>query len=117
MRFIASARAVAASASFPSFALFFAFATIVSLAPPLAAQDVCWQENGGTTLNDGFFQGPGDGITAVRLMTNNPRKVDALEELGVKVVERLPLHTDSNPHNEKYLQTKAGKLGHMFGGD
>jgi GTP cyclohydrolase II len=47
-------------------------------------------------------------------MTNNPRKVAALQEQGVDVVERIPLHTDSNPHNEKYLQTKAGKLGHMF---
>ena len=54
------------------------------------------------------------GVTAVRLMTNNPRKVAALEEQGVEVVERIALHTDSNPHNEKYLQTKAGKLGHMF---
>ena len=52
-------------------------------------------------------------ISAVRLMTNNPRKVAALEEQGVEVVERLPLHTDSNPHNEKYLKTKVGKLGHM----
>ena len=55
-------------------------------------------------------------IKSVRLMTNNPRKVAALEENGVEVVERLALHTDSNPHNEKYLQTKAGKLGHMFEG-
>jgi GTP cyclohydrolase II len=54
------------------------------------------------------------GVTTVRLMTNNPRKVEALEELGVKVVERIALHTDSNPHNEKYLQTKVGKLGHML---
>ncbi|TGD75656.1 GTP cyclohydrolase II [Mangrovimicrobium sediminis] len=54
-------------------------------------------------------------IDSVRLMTNNPRKVQALEELGVKVVERIPLHTHSNPHNEKYLRTKAGKLGHLFG--
>ncbi len=54
------------------------------------------------------------GVRDVRLMTNNPRKVAALESLGVNVVERLALHTDSNPHNEKYLQTKAGKLGHMF---
>lgn len=54
------------------------------------------------------------GVKAVRLMTNNPRKVAALEEQGVEVVERIALHTDSNPHNEKYLQTKAGKLGHMF---
>lgn len=54
------------------------------------------------------------GIKSVRLMTNNPRKVIALEEQGVTVVERLALHTGSNPHNEKYLRTKAGKLGHMF---
>ena len=54
------------------------------------------------------------GVKSVRLMTNNPRKVAALEEQGVEVVERIALHTDSNPHNEKYLQTKAGKLGHMF---
>ena len=55
-------------------------------------------------------------ITAVRLMTNNPRKVAALEAAGIEVVERIALHTDRNPHNEKYLTTKAGKLGHLFGG-
>ncbi len=55
-------------------------------------------------------------IQSVRLMTNNPRKVNAIEEQGIDVVERIPLHTDSNPHNEKYLRTKAGKLGHMFEG-
>jgi len=54
------------------------------------------------------------GLTSVRLMTNKPRKVVALEEHGVAVVERIALHTGSNPHNEKYLRTKAGKLGHMF---
>ena len=53
-------------------------------------------------------------IKSVRLMTNNPRKVAALEEQGVEVVERIALETGSNPHNEKYLSTKAGKLGHMF---
>ena len=53
-------------------------------------------------------------IKKVRLMTNNPRKVAALEELGVEVVERIALHTGSNPHNEKYLKTKAGKLGHTL---
>ena len=56
------------------------------------------------------------GIQRVRLMTNNPRKVEALEELGIEVVQRLPLDTGSNPHNEKYLQTKGAKLGHLFGG-
>jgi GTP cyclohydrolase II len=54
------------------------------------------------------------GIKAVRLMTNNPRKVAALEEQGVAVIERIALHTDSNPHNERYLKTKAGKLGHII---
>jgi GTP cyclohydrolase II len=53
-------------------------------------------------------------IESVRLMTNNPRKVAALEELGIAVAERIPLQTDSNPHNEKYLRTKGAKLGHMF---
>ena len=53
-------------------------------------------------------------LRRVRLMTNNPRKVAALEELGIEVVERRPLQCDSNPHNEKYLQTKGAKLGHMF---
>ena len=55
-------------------------------------------------------------IGSVRLMTNNPRKVEAFEEQGVEVVERISLQTGRNPHNEKYLQTKAGKLGHMFEG-
>lgn len=53
-------------------------------------------------------------IDSVRLMTNNPRKVTALHELGIDVAERLPLQTDSNPHNEKYLRTKGAKLGHLF---
>ena len=57
------------------------------------------------------------GISAVRLMTNNPRKVAAMEEQGVEVVARIALHTTSNPHNEKYLQTKVGKLGHMIEGN
>lgn len=54
-------------------------------------------------------------IHRVRLMTNNPRKVDALIQQGIEVVERIPLQTGSNPHNAKYLATKAGKLGHLMG--
>lgn len=54
------------------------------------------------------------GAKKVHLMTNNPRKVDALTDLGIEVTQRVPLQTDSNPHNSKYLTTKAGKLGHMF---
>ncbi len=54
------------------------------------------------------------GVSAVRLMTNNPRKVDALKQYGVNVVEREPLQVGKNSHNEQYLATKAGKLGHMM---
>mgnify|MGYP000485749851 CR=1 FL=1 len=53
-------------------------------------------------------------ISQVRLMTNNPRKVKALTEQGIAVVERIPLQTGQNPHNAKYLATKAGKLGHLM---
>ncbi len=47
-------------------------------------------------------------------MTNNPRKVAALQAHGIIVEERVPLMTGRNPHNEQYLDTKRGKLGHMF---
>jgi GTP cyclohydrolase II len=53
-------------------------------------------------------------IQQVRLMTNNPRKVKALQSQGIDVVERLPLLVGENPHNERYLATKAGKLGHLL---
>ena len=53
-------------------------------------------------------------IKKIRLMTNNPHKVNALEEHGFEVVERLPWKHGENPHNSHYLSTKAGKLGHMF---
>jgi GTP cyclohydrolase II len=55
------------------------------------------------------------GASKIRLMTNNPRKVKALEDLGFNVSDRVPLETDSNPHNATYLSTKAGKLGHLLG--
>ncbi|AWF82750.1 GTP cyclohydrolase II [Microbulbifer sp. EKSA008] len=54
------------------------------------------------------------GIHAIRLMTNNPRKVKALEDLGINVTERLPHQSGRNPHNAKYLSTKKGKLGHLI---
>lgn len=53
-------------------------------------------------------------IKSVRLMTNNPRKVAALQECGIQVVEKIPLIVKKNPHNERYLLTKAAKLGHEF---
>jgi GTP cyclohydrolase II len=54
------------------------------------------------------------GITAVRLMTNNPRKIDALTRLGITVTERVPLLVNRNAHNNSYLNTKQAKLGHMM---
>ncbi|MBK8970523.1 MAG: GTP cyclohydrolase II [Hahellaceae bacterium] len=54
------------------------------------------------------------GIQRIRLMTNNPRKVNALKNLGVDVVERVSIQVGRNPHNEHYLNTKAGKLGHWL---
>ncbi len=54
------------------------------------------------------------GVETLRLMTNNPRKVEAMEAVGITVIERCPLHTGRNPHNERYLATKAGKLGHWM---
>jgi len=55
------------------------------------------------------------GIGEIKLMTNNPRKVKALQGFGIRVAERKPLQIAHNPHNRKYLATKAGKLGHMLG--
>lgn len=51
------------------------------------------------------------GITHLTLMTNNPRKVKALESLGLDV-ERVPLHAGHNENNRHYLNTKKMKLGH-----
>lgn len=54
------------------------------------------------------------GVSKVALMTNNPRKVDALEALGVVVTERMPIETGQNRHNESYLAVKVSKLGHLL---
>src|SRR5947209_16312138 len=53
------------------------------------------------------------GLSAVRLITNNPEKVAALEEAGVKVVERISAEVPSEPTFERYLQTKREKMGHL----
>ena len=52
-------------------------------------------------------------ITKLQLMTNNPRKIDALKDMGIEVSEIVPLHTEANPHNKSYLAVKVDKLGHM----
>lgn len=55
------------------------------------------------------------GVHRLRLMTNNPRKIRALEERGIEITERMPLQIPPNPHNVGYLRTKASRLGHMLG--
>jgi len=54
------------------------------------------------------------GVTRVRLLSNNPDKVEALERAGVQVVERVPCEVDASPQAEEYLKTKKEKLGHLF---
>ncbi len=54
------------------------------------------------------------GVTQVRLLSNNPEKVEALERAGVEVVERVPCEVTPSPHAEEYLKTKKEKLGHLF---
>lgn len=54
------------------------------------------------------------GVEKVRLMTNNPKKVSALNELGIQVTERIPHITEGTSHNRFYLETKTQKLGHLF---
>lgn len=54
------------------------------------------------------------GLTHIRLITNNPRKIVALEGYGLKVTERVPLEIKPSEHNEKYLKTKSDKLGHLL---
>jgi GTP cyclohydrolase II len=54
------------------------------------------------------------GFAAVRLLTNNPDKVAALERYGIRVVERVPHVFPANRHNERYLRTKATRSGHLL---
>lgn len=54
------------------------------------------------------------GVSRVRLLSNNPDKVSALERSGIQVAERVPCEVAHNPHAEDYLKTKKEKLGHLF---
>lgn len=54
------------------------------------------------------------GVDKVRLITNNPDKVQHLTELGIEVVERVPLIVGLNPLNTAYLATKRDKMGHLL---
>lgn len=53
------------------------------------------------------------GIDRVRLLTNNPAKVEGLEQAGIDVVERVGHHMSANPHNADYLATKRARSGHL----
>jgi len=52
------------------------------------------------------------GLKRIRLMTNNPKKIEGLEKYGIKIVERIPLVIKPNTTNKKYLEAKKEKLGH-----
>ena len=54
------------------------------------------------------------GVRQMRLMTNNPQKVRGLDGHGLEIVERIPLRTEPNQFNQRYLQTKRSKLGHLL---
>ena len=54
-------------------------------------------------------------ITSIKLMTNNPLKVNALSKQGINIKSREPIETGHNDHNARYLKTKAAKMGHLFG--
>ena len=54
------------------------------------------------------------GIKKIDLMTNNPKKINALKSFGVIINHRVPLSTATNKHNQKYIWTKIKKLGHLL---
>jgi GTP cyclohydrolase II len=54
------------------------------------------------------------GFSAVRLLTNNPRKITMMEGQGLRVTERVPLRVGETPENRGYLATKAAKSGHLL---
>jgi 3,4-dihydroxy 2-butanone 4-phosphate synthase/GTP cyclohydrolase II len=54
------------------------------------------------------------GLSSLRLMTNNPKKIVGIEGFGLKVVERIPITVKPRPENLRYLKIKKEKLGHLF---
>ena len=54
------------------------------------------------------------GLRSLRLLTNNPRKIAGLQGHGLQVTARMPLEVDPNPHNERYLEAKREKMGHLL---
>src|ERR1051325_6740927 len=56
------------------------------------------------------------GVRKFRFLTNNPKKVVGLEGYGLEMIEQVPIRCEANPHNQKYLETKKTKLGHLPSG-
>ncbi len=54
------------------------------------------------------------GLTKIRLLTNNPRKVIGLQGYGLEIVERVPIVIPPSPHNQRYLETKKRRMGHLI---
>lgn len=54
------------------------------------------------------------GLSTIRLLTNNPKKIEGLEKFGLEIVERVPIIIKPNKLNKKYLKTKKEKLGHYL---
>ncbi len=54
------------------------------------------------------------GLTSIRILTNNPKKIHGLEGYGLSVTDQLPIQSVPNPHNEEYLRTKRERLGHTL---
>src|SRR5918993_8279 len=54
------------------------------------------------------------GLSSIRLLTNNPKKIVGLEGYGLRVTDQIPIQHEANPHNEEYLRTKAEKMGHIL---
>ncbi|MFO7936328.1 MAG: bifunctional 3,4-dihydroxy-2-butanone-4-phosphate synthase/GTP cyclohydrolase II [Kiritimatiellia bacterium] len=54
------------------------------------------------------------GLTHLRLLTNNPKKLVGLQGYGLDIVERVPIIFEPGEHNRRYLETKKAKMGHMF---
>ncbi|MHC4264631.1 MAG: bifunctional 3,4-dihydroxy-2-butanone-4-phosphate synthase/GTP cyclohydrolase II [Planctomycetota bacterium] len=57
------------------------------------------------------------GLREIKILTNNPKKINRLEVYGIKVVEQISLKAEPSQHNINYLRTKKMRLGHMFDGD
>ncbi len=54
------------------------------------------------------------GLTSIRILTNNPKKIHGLEGYGLSVAEQVPIQSVPNPHNEEYLNAKRDKMGHKL---